>query len=673
MPGSVGATTLSQLVEGGFGGRVFPVNPRHRELCGLPCYPSLAEVPGPVDLAVISVSNRGLEAQMELAAECGAKSAVIYASAFEEAERDGPKLTERITRIALRAGMPVCGANCMGFVNPARSLRVCGYFLPCELGPGPIAFISHAGATFSALLHNNRGLRFNLAVSPGQELSMTAADYLSYSVGLEGTRVVGLLLEQIRDPVGFASGVRLAHERGVAVVVLKIGADQRSRALIEAHSGALAGSDGAYEAFFETHGIHRVRTIQELADTLELFAAPRRAGRGGLAAVTDSGGERALLVDLAGHVSFGEPDGQTTARLTSLLDPGLPPINPLDAWGTGADADRVFAQTLRTLHDDEDTAAVLFAVDLTGRSFDRYADISVETACATTKPIAVLTHFPNGMNRAAASRIRDADIPLLEGTATGLAAIGHLLAERDNSVLTRLQPPPGAPSAIRERWSQRLADPLDLSATEALALVADWDIPVARTEVAVDEEGAVEAAARIGWPVALKTAMSDIAHKTDVSGVSLRLEGPDSLRQAYRDIAGRLGPNVAVQAMAPEGIELALGIVHDNTFGPIVVVGAGGTLVELLNDRRLALPPLDTPRARRLVDGLRARALLDGVRGRPAVDVDAVLRVVVRLSALALDLGAQLAALDINPLIATERGCLAVDCFVVRSRASKGS
>ncbi len=668
--GSVGETTLRQLVECGFKGEVFPVNPRHRSLRGLSCYPSLEELPVSVDLAVIALPDALLEEQLSMAARLGVGSAVIFASAFDEPAEGEPRLTERLAAIASEAGMALCGANCMGFVHPAASLEICGFSLPAELGPGPICLLSHSGSSFSALLHNDRGLKFNLAVSSGQELVTTAADYVSYGISMEGTAVVGLVVEQLRDVPRFSEVAREASERDIPIVALKVGADPRTADLVSAHSGALAGDDGAYEAFFDAYGIHRVRDLCELADTLELFAAGRRAAVGGLAAVTDSGGERALLIDLAGEVALAAPNAATKAELASVLDRGLPVVNPLDAWGTGADSDNVFKRSLRALHDDPGTGALLFAVDLTAASSESYAAIAIATSEVTEKPFAVLSHYPGGIDRAAAARLRRAGVPLLEGTISGLAAVRHLFDHRDLRARPQLDPPAPVAADVRRAWQERLSSGDQLGEAEALSLLADWGLPVARTLPAASEAEALAAAGELGWPVAVKTAAPGLGHKTEQGGVALGVTGDEALRQAYRKISGRLGPLVDVQRMVERGIEIALGVVEDADFGPLVVVAAGGTLVELLGDRQLALAPLDDWRARRLLQRLRCYPLLRGFRGSEPVDEDALVAAVVRLSALACDLAGSLGALDVNPLVVGPRGCVAVDALVVQPKRS---
>jgi acetate---CoA ligase (ADP-forming) len=265
-----------------------------------------------------------------------------------------------------------------------------------------------------------------------------------------------------------------------------------------------------------------------------------------------------------------------------------------------------------------------------------------------------------------AATLRAAGVPVLEGTATGLAALGHLLAYRDFLARPPAIPPRSPAPATRERWRERLGDhgrPLDEA--EALGMVGDWGVPVVAAEVATGPEEAVAAAGRVGWPVALKTAAPGVAHKSEVGGVVLGLDGPDRLAAAYADLAGRLGPRVLVAAMAEPGVELALGVVADPQFGPLVMVAAGGLLVEVLGDRRVAVPPVDRRRAVAMLDRLAVRPLLDGARGTPPADLDAVADAVAALSTLALDLGDRLAALDVNPLVCGPSGCIAVDALVV--------
>ncbi len=668
--GSVGHETMRELVElGRFDGAVYPVNPRYEELFGHRCHPSIAEVPEPVDLAIIALANAQLEDTLRACAERGVGSAVIYASAYEAPREGVPPLTERLARIAREAGMAICGANCMGFVNLERGLRATGWEEPADLTPGGITFVSHSGSAFAALLHNDRNLRFNLAVSSGQELVTTTADYLAYALELESTRAIGLFIETIRDPAGFREAMRVARERDVPVVVLKVGREAFTREMVAAHSGALAGEDGAYEALFEAEGIHRVESLDEMADTLALFVAGRRAGPGALATAHDSGGERAMMVDAAAAVGvpLATLTPESTARLAEILDEGLPPINPLDFWGTGRDAGTVITESLRTLVRDPHVAALAFAVDMVTDDADEegYFSCFLKVWPETDKPMAMLSNFAGGISRKDVQRIYDAGAPALEGTLTGLAAFRHLFEHRDHRALPPLSGSSPASDEVRERWRERLRSGQPFDELEGLALLADYGVPVVEARRAETLEDAIAAAEHIGFPVVLKTAAPGVQHKSDVGGVRVGIDDSPSLEDAYSDLERTLGPRVTVARMVPPGVEVALGVVRDAQFGPLVLVAAGGVLVEVLRDRRLGLPPLDAPRARRLVDRLKIRPLLDGVRGKPPADVGALVDAVVALSWLAHDLGEELEALDANPVICGPRGCVAVDALVI--------
>ena len=667
--GSVGNQSVVELLEGGFGGRIFPVNPKYGEILGLPCVASVAEIGEPVDLVILAVSNALLEEQLRLAAEAGAGSAVIFASGYEE-PRDGvPPLTERLAAIARSHGMAVCGGNCMGFANLERRVRALGFYEPKDTPVGGVTFLSHSGSAFSAMIHNDRALGLNLAVSAGQEFVTTVAEYLGYALGLESTKAVGLFIETVRDPDGFRSALALANERDIPVVALKVGREERTRELVAAHSGALAGEDGAYEALFDAYGVSRVESLDEMADTLALFVAGRRAGPGALASVHDSGGERALLVDAAASVGvpLAEISDETSKRMEALLDPGLPPVNPLDFWGTGRDSHEIITGCVRALLEDPEVAALAFSVDLTSEDYPEmgYIAMARETFPETGKPFAMLSNFSSGIDRTDAKLLDGDGIPVLEGTLTGLYAFKHLFAYRDFRARAPITDNSPVSEEVRERWVARLSNSEPFDELEGLALLADYGVPVVESVRVETLDEAIAAAERFGFPVALKTAAPGVQHKSDVGGVRLGVDDSPSVEDAYGDLERELGPQVTMAPMAPPGVEIALGIVRDPQFGPLVLVGAGGVLVEVLKDRRLALPPLDEARARSMVDRLEVRPLLDGVRGQPIADVDALIRAIVNISWLANDLGDHLDALDANPFICGPNGCVAADALVI--------
>lgn len=663
-PGTPGNRMVKELLVGGFSGELAAVNPRYDTVEGVACYPSLGDVPFAPDLVLLGVGNRLLEEQMAAAAERGARGVVVFASGLEDPPRE-PPLTRRLELIAREAGLVVCGGNCMGFADVERGLRALAFEERADLEPGGVTLISHSGSAFTALLHAERGVRFNLAVSAGQELTTTMADYMSYALERESTRAIALYLETVRDPATFRQALETAAERDVPVVALKVGRTETSGSLVTAHSGAMAGDEAAYDALFDAYGVTRVGTLNEMADLLELLGSGRRAAPGGLAAIHDSGGERAHLVDAASDlgVPLARPSEETLRRVAAWLEPGLPAVNPLDAWGTGNDAYRIFLECSRHLVHDPDTGAFAYVVDLHSEEADRnHAWVAERIWASTDKPFAVVCGLASAIQRSAAAHLRSAGVPVLEDVASGLRAFGNLFERRDARALPPLDPPDPPPENVRRHWREALAAGGGLPEADALRMLADYGISTARTSAAADLDGVLGAAERIGYPVALKTAAA--SHKTEVSGVVLGLEDDDALSDAYRGMAERLGPAATVQEMSEPGVEMALGVVSDPQFGPLVMVSAGGVLIETLRDRLLALPPLDETRARRLIDRLEARPLLDGVRGRPAASVAALARSMARLSLLAQDLGDLIGALDVNPIIVGPRGCVAVDALV---------
>ena len=681
-PGSFGARMLAEVAKSAAGPAVYPVNPRYPEIEGRSCYPSLADLPTPADLVLLGVPDTALEEQLALAATLGCRSAVIFGNAHENPPPPDPapawgggqarSLRQRLASIALSAGMELCGAGCMGFANVRHGLRAMGYVEPDPLPAGPVALVTHSGSVFSALLRTRRGFGFTLAVSSGQELVTAAPSYLSYALDQPETTVLALVLEAMRQPDRLRQVLARAAERDLPVVLLTAGRSASGRAMVAAHSGALAGSDGGWEALARAYGIHRVADLAEMADTLELFAlrTRRRPRRGGIATVHDSGLERAHVADVADEVGvpFAPIGAPTMARLAGLLDPGLLPANPLDVWGTGTGTRELFASCLQTLAEDESVDAVALAVDLIPEldGDTAYQLAVLDAAGSTDKPVVVLSNLASTVDREAAALLRGGGVPVLEGTRTGLLALRHLLDHAGR----RPGPPPAPPPVIpaRAERARRLLAACHESGAAQLGLLREYGIAAARAERVTGAAAAAAAARRIGYPVVLKTDEPGIAHKSDARGVLLGIRDEAELRAGYADLAARLGPAALVCETIPPGTELALGLVRDPDLGPLIVVGAGGVLVELIADRAVALPPLSADQAASLVGELKVNRLLAGARGAAPADLGAIARAVAGLAELAGELGEHIDALDINPLICDASGAVAADALVIASR-----
>jgi acetate---CoA ligase (ADP-forming) len=672
--GAFGNGMIHSCLTAGYAGDVFLVNPRYDEIEGLACYPTIGDIPQTVDLAVLCVANERLEATLGDAIASGAGAAAIFASCYmdEAGAMDetgaGPVLTERLTAMAREATMPICGGNSMGFYNTASRTHV-------SIGnrdrwpDGDVAMISQSGSVAIAMTAIAGRINWNMLVSSGQELTVTAADYLDYALEMPSTRAVGAFLETVRDPAGFTAALEKAAARDIPVVIVKVGRTEVSAKFAATHSGAIAGSDAAYEAVFDRYGVLRVDDMDELIATLQLVSRPRRAGPGGLASIHDSGGERELLADIADSVDLplAEISETTEGRLAERLEYGLEPGNPLDAWGTGNDYEGIFRHCFEALVEDPDTAVALWVADIDDRSavHEVYCNAALDIAGRGNKPVAVASLASNTENRGLTQRMSATAVPVLKGGRPAMVAVRRLLDMRDFRERTT-SPPPAAPAdATVERWRQRLTDGDPLDEAEGLDLLGDFGIAVTPTLVIEGREAAMEAAAALGYPVALKTAMAEIQHKSDMGGVALGLADEAAVAAAYDDIAGRLGPRCLVAPMASKGVELALGIIIDDQFGPMVMAGAGGALVEHLDDSRCALAPFGEAEAHRLLDGLKLRRLLDGARGAAPVDMDALAATIARLSVLASCLSDVLGELDANPVIAGPNGCIAVDALVV--------
>lgn len=663
-----GNDMLLMIRKGGFTGEVFPINPRYEEIEGRRCYGSIGDLPQPVDLVLLSVANARLEAALQEAIAAKARAAVIFGSCYLEGDSD-PPLTARIAAMARATCMPICGGNGMGFYADAAGVWAAAFDTERERRVGGIAFISHAGSSFGSLTHNDKRFRFSLAVSAGQELATTVADYMDYALELPETRVIGLFLEAVRDPPGFVAALEKAARRQVPVVVLKVGRTEASAKLAISHSGAIAGNDAAFRALFERYGVIQVDTVDELGAALLLFEQPRRPAAGGLAAIGDSGGEREMIVDLAAQVGvpFAAIGPETVTRMRARLDYGLEPVNPLDAWGTGHDFINIFADSFSAMLEDPDTAMGLFFNNLRDGYYvhEGFRDAALIAAERTQKPVAYATNYTQVRHAGMSVDLTHRGVPVMDGTIAALKAVRGMLDYRD----FQARPADPPPTVRRQRdWRARLAEGTILDEAEGLALLADYGIPTLPAEIAESLDAAVAAARRIGFPAVLKTAMPGILHKTERDGVRLGLADEAALGAAYRDLADRLGPRVLVTRMARPAAELALGATIDPQFGPLVMVGAGGILVEVLRDVAHGLAPFGPSTARRLLDRLRVRPLLDGVRGRPGADLAALADAIANFSAMVAELADLLAEIDVNPLGIGPEGAIALDVLVVPRR-----
>ena len=667
--GTVGRNTVENLLKGGYRGPLFAVNPGYATVCGLPCYPSLAGLPEPVEHVIFAIGDARVEAALDDVIAHGARAVTLMSSLVLAGDRE-PLLRDRVAAKLRAAGLLACGANGMGFYNFAEGIWGCGFRTRMHARGGNVAYISHSGSGMCGIVDSEERIDFNLVVSTGQELIVAMDEYLDFALEQRGTRVVGLFMETARNPQGLIRGFEKARQRRIPIVALKVGRTELAARLTESHSGAIAGEDGAYEALFDRYGVQRVHDMDELATALIMFAQPHPVRAGGLVSLHDSGGERQLLIDLAhdAGVPLTTLAAATTERLTALLDPGLPAVNPLDAWSTGGPDYHVgMEQCFAALLSDPGAAigAVIHDRVAGGGIQDSYLDYLRAGHRASGKPAFLVANARGtGADERVVAATREG-FPVLDGVPQFLRGARALFEYRD--FLARERAPAAAlPSPALAGWRARLSEARALDEHDALELLRDFGLPANPCRVADDEPAARALARGFGFPVVLKTAMPGIDHKSDRGGVHLGIADEAALAVAYRDLAKRLGPRVLVAPMVTDtGVEMLLGMVHDDQFGPVVLLGYGGLHVEALADVVRALPPFDAAEARRLVARLAVAPLLHSRRHPRALAVDEFCRSAVRFSELVAGLGDLLAEIDINPVIVHPDGCAIVDALVL--------
>ena len=659
---AMGEWSLKNLLKGRYEGDIYPVNPKYDTVQGVRCYPSLTELPAAPDLVIFAVADRWLEKVLDDAIEAGARAAVIMSTLYLD-DDTSPPLRERVAKKIREAGLVACGANGMGFYNVRDKVWGCGFDSADHEGPGNITLISHSGSGMSGLIDSEQRLRINLAVSTGNELDTTMDEYLDFALDLPETRAVGLFIETARNPDGFRAALEKAAAKQVPIVAIKVGRTEKSAQLAVSHSGAMAGDDATYEALFDRYGVQRVNDMDELATALILFAEWSRIGPGGLVTLHDSGGERQLMVDLADAAGgeLTELGATTVAELESVLDPELPAVNPLDAWSRGGpDSADQMADSLAAMMKDPGTAIGAVVQDRApyGKVYRGYIEYMRRGHAASGKPVAlVAARQGSGHDEIAVTSTADG-FPVLDGVPVFLRAVRALFDYRD--FLARDDgdtPEVDVPGYCVEPGE-----------AGALRLLADCGLPVVPITLINDESEAVASE----YPVVLKTAVPGIAHKSDVGGVVLNIESDAALQTAYRDMAGRLGPEALIAPMAGAGIEMLLGARVDPQFGPVVLIGFGGVHAETLQDVAFALPPFTAAHARRCLDRLQLRPMLDGQRGKPPADIDAFCELAAKFSAVVYEKRADIREIDINPVIVHESGCTIVDALIVPVGAAHG-
>ena len=683
-PNSVGRMILRNLREGGFPGPVHLVNPRHAEIEGFAGVKSIGDLPAPVDLVIVAAPPAVIPETIAAAGAKGCRSAIVITAGLGH----GPGSLSEQTRTAARAhGLRLVGPNCLGVAVPPAKLNAT--FPARTPQPGDLALVSQSGAIAAGLIEwaAKRGVGFSAVVSLGDKIDVDFADCLDYFALDGGTRAILLYIEAINDARKFMSAARAAS-RVKPVVVVKAGRHSQGAKAAATHTGALAGADAVYDAAFRRAGLLRVLSLDELFAAAETLGRVRPFSGKRLSVLTNGGGVGVLavdrLMDLGGTLAGISPE--TMERLDAALPPIWSRANPVDIAGD-ADAARYEAAFEALLEDADNDAVLVMNVPTALASPVAAANAIVASLARKQKnpvePVKPVFAVWIGEDQAAARAFEATGIPHFATESDAVQGFMHLVRYREAQDAL-METPPSLPAdfspdvAAAQRIVQAAVEQgrAWLDPIEIMKLLGAYAIPAAPVTLAANADDAVAAAAPLlsdGGAVVLKILSPDIVHKSEVGGVRLNLTNKRAVRDAAVDILAQAramrpdaritGVTVHPMVVRPKARELIAGIADDPMFGPIVVFGRGGTAVEVIDDKALALPPLDLRLARDLIARTRVSRQLNAYRDVPAADKDALALVLVKLAQLASDLP-EVRELDLNPILADQNGVTVIDARV---------
>jgi acetyltransferase len=677
-PGSVGRAVLWNLISNPFGGIIYPVNPKHAHILGIRSYASLQDLPEVPDLVILCTPAAGVPALLAQCVELGVPAGLVLSSGFKETGEQGSRLEAEIMR-TIQGKMRLVGPNCLGVMNPVSGLNAT--FASSMARPGNVAFISQSGALCTAVLDWSRreNVGFSSFVSIGSMLDVNWGDLIDYFGDDARTRSIVIYMESIGDASAFLSAAREVSLTK-PIIVIKAGRTAAASRAAASHTGSLTGSDLVLEAAFRRVGVLRVNSIAEIFFMTEVLAKQPRPRGNRLCIVSNAGGPGVLATDalIQGGGELAELSQESITAFNAFLPQAWSHGNPVDILGD-AEPDR-YAKSLEVAAKDPNIDGMLVIMTPQGMTNPtRIAEQLKSYAHGLGKP--VLASWMGGESAVHGEEILNrAGIPSFPYPDTAVQAFNYMWRYTYNLRGLYETPTPDAAGFHPEHSSAagileavRNSGRTILTEYESKKLLDTYGIPSIATELAASEDEAVAAAAAIGFPVVLKLNSFTITHKTEVGGVALNLPDEASVRRAFRQIgenvAASSGPEhfqgVTVQPFArQEGYELILGSSLDSQFGPVLLFGMGGQLVEVFEDRSLALPPLNTTLARRMMEQTRIYKALRGVRGRKAVDLAALEELMVRFSDLVIQNPA-IKEIDINPLLATPERLVALDARVV--------
>lgn len=687
----VGATEKETMA--GFASRMFVEQCRERlldlylislknqEVFGIPCYQNLSELPGTIDLAVICTPKSTVPQLIEEAAAKGAKGAVVFASGYGETGKpEDKKLEEELTAQCRRLDMALMGPNCAGFLNFADRVFAFGFLFHARESAGKVGLVSQSGQVCMALMESEK-TSFSYVISAGNCKIVNIEDYLEFLVEDEDTKVVAAYVEGIQNPEKFAGVLKKAADKKKPVVLLKAGRSEKGSRAAASHTGNLSGSDKNVDAFFRKFGVIRVDDLEELLSVCTAIATlPVLPKRNRLAFVNISGGETTISADAGYLHGLKLPDfsPDTVQALREVLPPFATAQNPMDLTG-GSNGD-TFEKVAKIVLEDPEIDMLVTSLQITKKISDitiydfldgliRYCETHGE------KPVAVVPLIESSREAEVLERLRAVGVPILPPPHYGYRVIKKLLDYTDYLETMDQRTLSIAVKSPQDISSGTKQGPRALSEHESKLLFQKFGIPCPGEKIAVTEEEAVLAAEEMGYPVVLKIESGDILHKSEAGGVKVGIQNEAEVRTSYREIlenAANYNPDavingILVQQMLKPGMEAIVGVTCDPQLGPMILTGLGGIFTEVFQDAALYPAPLNLWEAREMILSLKGSKLFQGYRGKPPLDIDALARVLVQVSSLAVAYKDTLMEMDINPVFVypKQEGVSAADGLIV--------
>ncbi|MCC6470418.1 MAG: acetate--CoA ligase family protein [Alphaproteobacteria bacterium] len=662
-----GGRVMHYLTRHGFAGRVLPINPNRAEVLGFPAFRSIADAPKPIDVAILAVPAASLVQSVGECAAAGVGCCVVMTTGFAEAGTDeGRDQQRRIVETARAAGMRIVGPNCMGMISPLANMALTSSLVLeiDRIRTGSVGLVSQSGALMVSIFNraHDAGIGFSLCVSLGNQSDLEICDFIDYLVGDAATKAICVYVEGFKDGARFLRSAAACRAAGKPLVIVKTGRTPAGERAAQSHTASLAGSYAVLQAACRRHGAILTDDPDAMVRLADLLVRWPTLGGDGIGVVSPSGGGAGIGVDrtVEAGMRLAVLSDATKKRLLEVL---IPPQadNPIDLGGRrSGDVAGTAGKVMTPMAQDPDVAALLVVLT-TVPFYEATTKELASAALASGKPV-LFSVTPGSAADGPRRGLRELGCPYFDSLDQALRVLKLMVDYRALKAQDMHAPPrPGdlpPPASLRGLQAGRLTEP------EAKRLLAAYGVPVTREAVAASPEAAVEAAGRIGYPVALKVVARDLVHKSDVGAVKLGLADEAALRTAWqaatesvrRHMPGAAIDGCVVQEMVRGEAELIVGVRRDPLYGPVVLVGFGGVLVEVLEDVQLALAPISPAQGEALMRRLRLWPVLAGVRGRKPLDVPAVAHVLSRLSWLAVDLGERLVDLEVNPLMVRTTG-----------------